>query len=249
MKAFSIQQPWGTLIVSGLKDVENRKWALKTLPLRVLIHAGARRQPITDKNMPYPFYWHIENYQKMGLLPPLEKTPVSAIIGVATITACETNSQSLWAARGPGAEYQWVMTDVQMFKKPILNVKGKLGIFDIPEIDENNLPECVNIPKPHREGTTLYLPLNNKLYNQIQDGELNSLSWNVVDDNLHLFTDNDLNPLPTNKLVVCNNGQTLELDLGRYTVQPVIDDNGQVWTETDYLDREYGWLEAYMEFE
>lgn len=96
MKAISIQQPWGTLICCGLKDVENRKWAAKRLPMQVLIHTGAKRQPFTDETMPYPYYWHIENYQRMGILPPIETMPTSAIIGVATIDRCEVGNKSLW---------------------------------------------------------------------------------------------------------------------------------------------------------
>ena len=41
MKVLSIKQPWGSIVCSGLKHVENRSWGLKTLPLRILIHVGA----------------------------------------------------------------------------------------------------------------------------------------------------------------------------------------------------------------
>lgn len=43
MKAITIKQPWASLIVHGIKDIENRSWACpkKYLGERVLIHAGA----------------------------------------------------------------------------------------------------------------------------------------------------------------------------------------------------------------
>lgn len=42
MKAITIKQPWASLIVSGLKDIENRTWSCpkKYLGKRVLIHAA-----------------------------------------------------------------------------------------------------------------------------------------------------------------------------------------------------------------
>ena len=44
MKAISIKQPWASLIVEGLKDIENRTWKCpeKYIGQRVLIHSSAR---------------------------------------------------------------------------------------------------------------------------------------------------------------------------------------------------------------
>lgn len=238
MKAFSIQQPWGSLICAGIKDVENRKWAAKRLPMQVLIHTGAKRQPFTDETMPYPYYWHIENYQRMGILPPIETMPTSAIIGVATIDRCEVGNKSLWAMRGPGAEYQWVIKDAKMFKEPILNVKGKLGFFDIPQITEDNLPECIDVKLPHRDGDTLYLPLNATLFNQIKDGE-NEIYWNIVDENLLLFADDALKPLKTRKVVVSNKRESIEIPVSRYEVYPCKGDDGKIMSYKDELGRLY----------
>lgn len=44
MKAITIKQPFATLIVDGVKDVENRSWVLpkKYIGERVLIHASSK---------------------------------------------------------------------------------------------------------------------------------------------------------------------------------------------------------------
>ena len=39
MKAITIKQPWASLIVEGIKDIENRTWKT-SFRGRVLIHAG-----------------------------------------------------------------------------------------------------------------------------------------------------------------------------------------------------------------
>lgn len=38
MKTLSVRQPWASLLVSGLKDIENRTWA-PNFKGRILIHA------------------------------------------------------------------------------------------------------------------------------------------------------------------------------------------------------------------
>ncbi len=45
MKTISIKQPWASLIVHGIKDIENRTWACpkKYIGQRVLIHASGFR--------------------------------------------------------------------------------------------------------------------------------------------------------------------------------------------------------------
>jgi len=44
MKAITIKQPWASLIVHGIKDIENRTWPCpkKYLGQRVLIHASGK---------------------------------------------------------------------------------------------------------------------------------------------------------------------------------------------------------------
>ena len=50
MKAITIKQPWVSLIVHGIKDIENRSWACpwKYIGHRVLIHASGK--PVEMRN-------------------------------------------------------------------------------------------------------------------------------------------------------------------------------------------------------
>lgn len=233
MKAFSIQQPWASLICCGLKDVENRKWALKNLPLRVLIHAGAKRQPITEKNqfewMCGLWVWAVENYKAMGILPLNYKDfPTSAVVGVATIAACEEGNESVWACRGPGAEYQWVMKDVQLFKEPVLGVKGSLGIFEIPEIDEHNLPEFAPIPAIERNGSALRVPLAREFFEEVKAGRYSEVELYLTNDNVRLFADYDtLEPLPTEIVTFVCGDEEITKKLTDYETGILTDENGE----------------------
>lgn len=251
MKAISIQQPWGTLICSGLKDVENRKWALRSTPMRVLIHVGARKHKIDESTMPLVWANPIENAQTMGIIGSIAEMPTSAIIGIATIDRCEEENYSIWAQEGPGAEYKWVMKDVALFKEPIQNVKGKLGIFEIPDITEDNLPECVAIPSIERNDTHLTIPLNPELFGNIQDGSLNSIYFNLTEDNKSIFATKTNNPKKTERVVFVCGEDSIDVDVTRYTVKPVSDDDGSCnpIVFEDAFEREYEWYRAYIQFE
>lgn len=44
MKTLSVRQPWASLLVSGLKDIENRTW-VSNYKGRILIHASSTKVP------------------------------------------------------------------------------------------------------------------------------------------------------------------------------------------------------------
>lgn len=189
MNTISVQQPWGTIICCGLKDVENRTWALKSTPMRLLIHVGARSQGYTDETLPLCDYRYVQNYQIMGILPTVADFPKSAIIGVATVEKCVTDSPSRWAMP---ESVHWVIKDAKMFKEPIMRVKGKLGIFDYPGISEDNLPECVDIPRITRDGTHITMPLAAELLEALVGAEDKTFFLNLTDDIWDTFLENNM---------------------------------------------------------
>lgn len=254
MKAFSIQQPWGSLICAGIKDVENRKWALKSTPMRLLIHTGAKRHNIDEDTMPLVWMNPIENAQNIGILGNLRDLPTSAIVGVATVDYCiadaDDEEPSIWAQEGPGAEYHWHVTDVKLFKNPILNVKGKLGIFDIPGITEDNLPECVDLTPIQRNGTNLRIPLCKDFFDQLKTGMADSIAFNLTEENLSLFAqDDDLEPLPTTSVTLVCDGEEINAPVADYTIEPVLDENDEPITFEDAFEREYDWYRVFIKLE
>lgn len=130
MKCLSIQQPWASLICMGLKDVENRSWRPKEAPGRILIHAGAK----VDK------YAYDDAEDIVG--HELPELPRGVIIGYVDVYDFTEHSDSVWAGEGHGSEWKWKLRNAKMFKEPI-PYKGKLGIFIVPEIDPDNLPDIV----------------------------------------------------------------------------------------------------------
>ena len=81
MKAITIKQPWASLIVHGIKNIENRTWSCpkKYLGQRVLIHSSGK--PLNYDN----FYdsiltnWHYRK-TKSGKILVFVQAPLSVAL-------------------------------------------------------------------------------------------------------------------------------------------------------------------------
>lgn len=123
MKALTIKQPWADLIAIGKKNIENRTWKTNYRG-RVLIHAS--KLACTQR--------HLENYPLPALKNSIDIKEYSmgdmlcgAIIGSVEIVDCVRNHPSEWAEEGV---YNWVLARPILFKEPIMNIKGSLGLWE-----------------------------------------------------------------------------------------------------------------------
>lgn len=103
LKALTIKQPWASLIVEGVKDVENRSWRTNYRG-RLIIHAAATP---------------VRGMQSEG--------PTSAILGSVDVIDCVRDSDSDWASEGA---WHWVLVNPVRFRRPI-SCKGTLGLWDV----------------------------------------------------------------------------------------------------------------------
>jgi len=123
MKALTVKQPWAELIVSGEKDIENRTW--RTLYRgRILIHTAKTVVPSSQlADYPLPA---IQQY--ISMVDELQAFGVtSAIIGSVEIVDCVHNHPSKWAEKGV---WNWVLANPIKFERPILNINGKLSLWE-----------------------------------------------------------------------------------------------------------------------
>lgn len=141
MKTITIKQPWASLIVEGVKDIENRTWKCpqKYIGKRILIHAGKEQvgwDKLTTEQYKLSMDAIIEN-QINGL-------PKGAIIGSVEIVDCMINHPSTWAEKSgriyDGIHsndfkiiYNWVLANPILFPEPI-PAKWKLSFWDYSHI-------------------------------------------------------------------------------------------------------------------
>ncbi len=146
MKAASIKQPWASLIAHGIKDIENRTWATK---FRGTIYIHTSGKPSFNNLTLNLSHDQIDQIVLNGSFPldaRDEKYPKSAIIGTVDIVDCVINHPSIWAEKTEGITdcntrefipnrnkkpiYNWVLANPVLFEEPILNVKGKLSLWE-----------------------------------------------------------------------------------------------------------------------
>lgn len=112
-KAITIKQPWASLIMAGLKDVENRTWKTNFRGT-VAVHAGSG---IAKDAM-----------AEHGHL--VSQYPAGAIIGTVDIVGCVTDSASEWAMEG---HYHWILAN----PRPCAPVpaSGSLSFWQVSDAD------------------------------------------------------------------------------------------------------------------
>ncbi|WP_313671985.1 ASCH domain-containing protein [Sphingobacterium multivorum] len=146
MKALSIKQPWASLIAHGIKDIENRTWATKH---RGTIYIHASGKP-SFNNLTLNLTHDQIDQMVLGDFCQLDSRsiayPKSAIIGTVDIVDCVINHRSIWAeatetSAGHAIDhivYNWVLANPVLFDKPILNVKGKLSLWEFDGKESNS---------------------------------------------------------------------------------------------------------------
>jgi hypothetical protein len=137
MKALSTRQPNASLIVAGIKPVENRSRPTKYRgPL--LIHA-AGKDTIEDYAKAMTIAQRCASFEVQCSILDLDEFPRGPIIGQVDLVDCVQNHPSPWAE--PGA-WHWVLANAVAFPKPV-PYPGRLGLFDAPE------PDAEHLFKPH----------------------------------------------------------------------------------------------------
>lgn len=133
MKTLSIQNPWPHLIGLGIKDIENRTWATKHRG-RIYLHASGKPWKWDDVCQ-YLTPERSMIFLKNRFTPDwIRSLPTSAIIGEVDIVDCVINHPSVWADKTHQFElktiYNWVLANPLLYDQPILNVKGKLSLWE-----------------------------------------------------------------------------------------------------------------------
>ena len=130
MKTLSICQPWASLIVHGIKDVENRTWKTNYRG-SVLIHAGKSRcRTSIFETLNREQYIRFRDKIGFSGLDFLE--PKGAIIGSIQIVDCVRNHPSVWAEKDC---WNWVLANPMLFEEPI-PCRGRLSFWEYPEIPD-----------------------------------------------------------------------------------------------------------------
>lgn len=127
MKAISIKQPWASLIIWGVKPIENRTWKPWHTG-ETLIHASGKWDERSISNLFTTNQW-INIPAKYKDLIENKDLPVSAILGTVQIVGFMQNSPLIWAEKKPGVNH-WILKNPVEYTEPIRDVKGSLRFWE-----------------------------------------------------------------------------------------------------------------------
>lgn len=128
-KVLSVRQPYASLLVSGIKDVENRSRRTNYRGT-VLIHAGAKWHEIMEQLPTKIWLLGASPVEQQIVKMAAEVTRndlFGCIVGSVEIVDCVQDSPSEWAERG---QWHWVCRNAKVFAQPVRNVKGRLGLWE-----------------------------------------------------------------------------------------------------------------------
>lgn len=128
MKAITIWQPWASLLIAGIKPVENRTWKPSlNIGDRVAIHAGKDQADVEE--------WVLDEILKSGRK---DNWVNGCIIGTMVYRGVITKASELtpdkhkWFSGPIG----WLLNEPEEWKTPF-SCKGKLGLWEVST-------ECLN---------------------------------------------------------------------------------------------------------
>ena len=125
-KVLSVRQPYASLLVSGIKDVENRSRRTNYRGT-VLIHAGVKVHDVVSF-LKTRHEFTVEEIAMMTQMNEVDENDLfGCIVGSVEIVDCVQNHPSEWAERG---QWHWVCQNAKVFAQPVRNVKGRLGLWD-----------------------------------------------------------------------------------------------------------------------
>jgi hypothetical protein len=143
IKALTIKNPWAHLIISGVKDIENRTWKTSYRG-KLWIHVGNNNFSL--KKIGFENFFTEEqvdmiyNNGKSYIKELLDSEDTkSCIIGHVELVDCVLkHPSSIWAEKAKEDEtpiWNWVLKNPVKFSKPIPNVKGKLSLWDWDNVE------------------------------------------------------------------------------------------------------------------
>jgi ASCH domain len=116
LPALSVRQPWASLIVRGIKDLENRTWTTRYRG-RLLIHASGT---IDEEFGAADFAKYAK---RLGEVARIDDLPRGGVVGVVRLVECVDVSRSRWH-EGPVG---WVFKDARPV--PFIACRGALAVF------------------------------------------------------------------------------------------------------------------------
>lgn len=175
MKAISIDQPWASLVVSGIMDVTPSLPVLRDYRGPVLVVSIKSSDAVSElERAPYEWLQVVMNRIYLGDLPELNEMPMNKALGVVDIIDCVKDAYSMWDNWQNNGDVLR-LANARIFDTPISSWK---------DIDVDNLPPFHVFKKhiPVYENGKLILHVGPTAYDRYCSGEFFSVSLFIDED-------------------------------------------------------------------
>lgn len=162
MKALSLWQPWATLMAIGAKKIETRSWNMRYRgPLAICATQKWNSDVVENLNLASKTpelvddWWHIVDALINAGYQTLAELPLGSVLCVVDVVDCIptpilvpryydgppmiTPKEKAFGDYSQ-ARYGIITENLRRLKEPI-PIKGKQGIFDIPDFDYERVEE------------------------------------------------------------------------------------------------------------
>ncbi len=132
MKALTLHRPWPSLILAGLKHIENRRWQTRHRGW-LLIHAGQKVNPDwwidlwdreRDSGPGAPYVNPAQSKRALDFVRNHEHP--TGVVGMVRVTGCPQDGHGIWYE--PGA-WGWELADPYSFSTPV-PMPGKQRLWE-----------------------------------------------------------------------------------------------------------------------
>lgn len=204
MKAIAIEQPWASLIVSGMAvpGIENGD-VIGLYSSEVLVYALPAPGDFAFDALPLRVALPVTNLENTGVIENVGHLPYNAVVGVVTL-----NTDS---AQGDEKPSRFRFSNGRAFARPVFDIEAGRGLFEVDAISEDDLPAFKERNIIERDGTTLRLPVSRSFFNRALRRGTAGVHFvlNLLNDNFFLFCTKNLEPKDTRRVVLLNEGRRL----------------------------------------
>jgi hypothetical protein len=139
VKVLTVRQPWASLIMAGVKAVENRSWPIRRFG-RIGIHAATKPEGkgwdaiLKDLGLSFGHGRTLTVCGRSAALPAWEELPLGSILGSVEVYDCreEEDLGDEWL-RDPFVcgRWCWLLRNPRLLAKPY-RCKGALSLWEAP---------------------------------------------------------------------------------------------------------------------
>jgi len=205
MKIIQIDQPWASLIVSGVMDVAQAMPDERNYRGPAIVVSTTKDNPEDELNrIPYEWVQVILNSIYTGNLPEFEEMPLGKAVGIVDIIDCVDEVYSMWDNNDGKPKFR--LSNARILKRPLKGWKN---------ISEDNIPPTYVHKKSEMklEGDKFIIPVGKIAFERYSSGEYHTINF-MIDEEIERsgifpdLTSYDTKPIKVVELV-CGSNRTL----------------------------------------